>query len=317
MAATSMETCLKSVRSLPDDLRGRVALVDETLYISEEQKGKIEIINLATTASRLGIGGIVFVPPARFDAQYVRYAARTGLGDNEIQQMAIDLIARAHAQGASDIHVADMGTFCKIRFRVLGMLTDDSELDGFTGRQLIRVIYDHLGASQDTSAFNNKFSLDARIADRNVLPHGVHSVRIHSEPTECIHGEDGFGTFMALRLIHDTSGASGTLEERLERIALYKREIIIGEGLAAQYRRKTMVDLERRHRSACLQQQMGYGTESGAYFPDLHPLLQLYRLHYTLPGIFGEQEVLAELLRHRKAIVLKDLLDRGYAAVIQ
>ena len=31
----SMETCLKSVRSLPDDLRGRVALLDESLYISE------------------------------------------------------------------------------------------------------------------------------------------------------------------------------------------------------------------------------------------------------------------------------------------
>ena len=241
MAATSMETCLKSVRSLPDDLRGRVALVDETLYISEEQKGKIEIINLATRASGLGgIGGIIFVPPARFDAQYVRYAVRTGLGDNEIQQMAIDLIARGHAQGASDIHIADMGTFCKIRFRVLGMLTDDSELDGFTGRQLIRVIYDHLGASQDTSAFNNKFSLDARIADRNVLPHGVHSVRIHSEPTECIHGEDGSGTFMALRLIHDTSGASGTLEERLARLGFTDVDV-------------TITDRSGKQRMACAQ----------------------------------------------------------------
>lgn len=234
MATTNLEGCMKAIRALPDDLRGRVALMDDSLYISEEQKGKIEIINLSTKSTDFGIKSIVFVSPARFDAEYARYASRTGLGDTDIQQMAIDLIARAHAQGASDIHIVDMGTFCKTRFRILGMLTDDMELDGDTGRRLIRTIYEHLGSSQDSPTFDVISPLDGRIANRDFLPHGVHSVRIHSEPVECINGENGCGTFMPLRLIHDTSGASGTLEERLAKLGFTSSDVTITDRSGKQ-----------------------------------------------------------------------------------
>lgn len=233
--ATNFEGCMKAVRALPDDLRGRVALVDESIVISEEQKGKIEIINLCTTTSRLGILTIRFVQPGRFDAEYARYASRTGLGDTDIQQMAIDLIARAHRQGASDIHIEDNGTFCKTRFRILGMLVDDMELDGDTGRRLIRTIYEHLGSSQDSPTFDVISALDGRIANRDFLPHGVHSVRIHSEPIECINGENGYGTFMPLRLIHDTSGASGTLEERLAKLGFTSSDVTLTDRSGKQH----------------------------------------------------------------------------------
>ena len=232
--ATNLEGCMKAVRALPDDLRGRVALVDESIVISEEQKGKIEIINLSTRTSRLGILTIRFVSPGRFDAEYARYASRTGLGDTDIQQMAIDLIARAHRQGASDIHIEDNGTSCKIRFRILGMLVDDMELDGDTGRRLIRTIYEHLGSSQDSPTFDVISALDGRIANRDFLPHGVHSVRIHSEPTECINGENGCGTLMPLRLIHDTSGASGTLEERLAKLGFTSSDVTLTDRSGKQ-----------------------------------------------------------------------------------
>ena len=212
---------------LPDAARFRTALVDDELFISEDVRGEPALVSLAVDMARLGVTGVNFVPPGDFDANYARFASRTGLGDTDIQQMAIDLIARAHAQGASDIHVVDSGTFCKTRFRILGMLVDDMELGGDTGRRLIRIIYEHLGSAQDSPTFDVISPLDGRIANRDFLPQGVHSVRIHSEPVECVNGENGYGTFMALRLIHDTSGASGSLEERLGKLGFTGSDVVL------------------------------------------------------------------------------------------
>lgn len=212
---------------LPDAARFRTALVDDELFISEDVRGEPALVSLAVDMARLGVTGVNFVPPGDFDANYARFASRTGLGDTDIQQMAIDLIARAHAQGASDIHVVDSGTFCKTRFRILGMLVDDMELGGDTGRRLIRIIYEHLGSAQDSPTFDVISPLDGRIANRDFLPQGVHSVRIHSEPVECVNGENGYGTFMALRLIHDTSGASGSLEERLAKLGFTGSDVVL------------------------------------------------------------------------------------------
>lgn len=212
----SMENRIALIRALPENLRSRMALIDNSaLYASEEIRGDLAVVNLSMRLFADGIREISFVPPGKFDEDYGRYASRSGLGDTEIQQMGIDLISKAHDQGATDIHIADMGTFCRIRFRILGMLRDERELDGETGRRMIRSIYEHLGDAQDSPTFDLISQLDGRIANKDYLPHGVHSVRIHSEPIECAGAENGVGTFMPLRLIYDTSGAAGSLEERL------------------------------------------------------------------------------------------------------
>jgi hypothetical protein len=140
---------------------------------------------------------------------------RRARGQNEIQQMAIDLIARAHKAGASDIHIVDTGTYTRIKFRVLGLLREDSQMEAETGRQMISTIYGILGQSADSPSFNAIERQDGRIVKRDYLPEGVHSVRIHTEPIECAHAESGTGTFMALRLLYDSTRATGTLEERL------------------------------------------------------------------------------------------------------
>lgn len=232
---------MKQLRALPDDLRSRVAVKDGTLYISEEHRGKLEIVNLVMALRDQGIRESLFVPPGRFDEDYARYASRSGLGDTDIQQMAIDLIARAYDQGATDIHIVDMGTFCRTRFRILGMLRDDRELDGDTGRRMIRAIYEHLGSSQDSPTFDVISRLDGRIANKDYLPRGVHSVRIHCEPIECAGAENGVGTFMPLRLIYDTSGASGTLEERLAQLGFTDADVTLTDrhGRTRQARAQT------------------------------------------------------------------------------
>lgn len=220
---------LQKINSLPEHIRARVALVGDSLIVSEEMQGQMPLVNIAPHLRARGVEDVLFVQASRFDAEYARYASRSGIGENEIQQLAIDLIARAFEAGATDIHIANMGTYVRSRFRVLGLLRDDQEFDVETGSRMIRTIYEHLGAAQDAPAFDPISRLDGRIINRDYLPQGLYSIRIHCEPIECDGAPDGKGTFMPLRLLRDTTGASGTLEERLANLGYTDRETEIVE----------------------------------------------------------------------------------------
>lgn len=213
-----MQRRIQLIGELPEQIRLRVALMHDTLICSEELQGNVVLVNFISRLHELGVKDFQFVAPSRFDADFARYASRSGMGENDIQQMAIDMIVRAFEAGASDIHIANMGTHVRSRFRVLGLLRDDMEWDVETGSRMIRAIYEHLGDSQDAASFDVISRLDGRIINRDYLPQGLYSVRIHSEPIECDGAPDGKGTFMPLRLLYDSSGASGTLEERLTQL---------------------------------------------------------------------------------------------------
>lgn len=200
---------------ISEKVRGKVALIDGSLHISDDLKGNLDMVALVARLRRRGIPAPVFHSPRDFEEHFAKFAVRRARGQNEIQQMAIDLIARAHKAGASDIHIVDTGTYTRIKFRVLGMLREDSQMEAETGRQMISTIYGILGQSSDSPAFNAIERQDGRIVKRDHLPEGVHSVRIHTEPIECAHAGNGTGTFMALRLLYDATMAKGSLEERL------------------------------------------------------------------------------------------------------
>lgn len=232
---------LRLINALPDHMRGRLALMESGLVASEELQGTLPLINLASQLRAVGVANVEFVPASRFDADFARFASRSGIGENEIQQLAIDLLARAYECGATDIHLAHMGTHVRSRFRVLGLLRDDQEYDADTGARMIRAIYEHLGAAQDAPAFDVNSRLDGRIINRDYLPQGLYSVRIHSEPIECDGAPDGKGTFMPLRLLRDTTGASGSLEERLGKLGYTCEEVTLydNEGHARRARAQT------------------------------------------------------------------------------
>lgn len=234
---------LRLINALPDHMRGRLALMESGLVASEELQGTLPLINLASQLRAVGVANVDFVPASRFDADFARYASRSGIGENEIQQLAIDLLARAYECGATDVHLAHMGTHVRSRFRVLGLLRDDQEYDADTGARMIRAIYEHLGAAQDAPAFDVNSRLDGRIINRDYLPQGLYSVRIHSEPIECDGAPDGKGTFMPLRLLRDTTGASGSLEERLGKLGYTCEEVTLydNEGHARVARAQTSI----------------------------------------------------------------------------
>lgn len=225
------EELTSKLNELPENIRSKIAIREHDNIIeitaSEELKNDTRAINLITQIDENGECTIRYVSPSRFESEFAKYASRTAVGENEIQQLAIDMIARAFHQGATDIHIANFGTYAKIRFRILGMLKDDRELDVDTAERMIRTIYEHLGAAQDAPAFDSISRLDGRIVNRDYLPQGLYSIRIHVEPIEADGVVTGKGTFMPLRLMHDSSGASGTLEERLAQLGYTSEDVTI------------------------------------------------------------------------------------------
>ena len=205
---------LSIIEDVPEDIRGRVALVNGVLHISAELKDNLEIVNFYGNLRRRGILSYEFHKPNEFDSIYASQATRTGHAENEVQQYAIDLIRQAYDTGASDIHLMDFGLYTIIRFRCLGMLTDHTQLNSDLGKRLIACIYQKLSQSA-APCFSPTERQDGRIAQRNYLPPNVHSVRVHSEPIECSQSESGVGTSMSLRLLYDATSAHGSLQERM------------------------------------------------------------------------------------------------------
>lgn len=216
---------------LPERIRDRVALLEGVLHISEDLLGDVDLSFLLSNLRCRGIVRHEFHKPSEFEEQYARFAARNAKADNEIFQMAIDLIVRAHREGASDIIIADNGSFTLVKFRRLGRMCEDSQIAADTGRKMIRVIFDTLGQSSNGPAFTALERLDARIVKRDYLPEGVHSVRIHTEPIECAQADNGTGTFMALRMLFDSTTASGTIGERLEVLGFREEQRLVVDDL--------------------------------------------------------------------------------------
>lgn len=220
-----MQTSLLFLDTLPQKVRSRVALIDGVLHLSEDLKGDPAMLALVADMRRRGVLQHEFHLPSVFGEQYARYATRRATGDNEIQQLAIDLISRAYSRKASDIHIADTGAYTRIKFRCLGMLCEDSQLEAETGQRMIRAIYEYLGKSADSPSFSPYDRQEGRIAKRDVLPEGVHSVRIHVEPIESTEAESGTGTFMALRLLYDSTSARGNLNERMTALGFTAKHV--------------------------------------------------------------------------------------------
>lgn len=216
--------------SVPEAMRGRIALVDGKLIMSAELQGNLEMISFVGNMRRRGILEYKFYSPKHFDAEYAKVAERTIPGDNEIQKFAIELLAKAHAAGATDIHIIHVGPYTMIQFRILGMLTDFTQLEGEFGENLVACIYQKLSQSAD-ACFSPSERQDGRIASRKYLPPQVHSVRVHSEPIECALAKNNTGTSMSLRLLYDSTSAAGTLSERMGRLGFTADQCEIAQYL--------------------------------------------------------------------------------------
>lgn len=199
---------------VPQDLRGRIAIQGGALRVSKELQGKPSLESFVSLARRRGVSELTWHKPDEFDARYravVQFAKST---QSEVQAYAVQLLRDAYERGASDIHITNYGAYGAIHMRRLGLLSDHDQLAAGDSPALIRAIYDTMTNAGDAT-FSPSERQDGRIVLRKFLPAEVHSVRVHTEPLECAQSADGNGTFMALRLLYDSTRATGSLEERV------------------------------------------------------------------------------------------------------
>lgn len=203
------------LENLHPSLKDRIVLLNGVLHWSVELKGNMELDSLVARLQRYGIHKYSSHKPEEFDKHYKMQIELSPIkSDNEVQAKAIELIHAAYKEGASDIHITNFGSYTLISFRSLGMVRYYTQLSGKIGSRVIQSIYQSLGQSGDAT-FTASKRQDARITDRDFLPPGVHSIRIHTEPIQSTHSADGKGSYLAMRLLFDATKAKGNLEERL------------------------------------------------------------------------------------------------------
>ncbi len=208
---------------IPKELQERVLLLNDIIYISAEVADDAVLMSFLSYAARKG-----FKETKRLEAEEFQKLRKKNITKAEtksdIQDLAVQIIADAYDQGASDIHIGDYGPFASIQFRKLGMLQNYKQLMGEIGRKVIVAMYQTMSNSADTT-FVAKERQDGRIVSNDFLPADVHSIRIHTEPLDCSMAENGTGTFMALRLLYDRTTAKGNLQDRLKTLGFSERHI--------------------------------------------------------------------------------------------
>jgi len=208
---------------IPASLQERVLFLDGKIYISAEVEDDAILMSFLSYAARKGFRENERLKPEEFQKLRKKHFVRVDT-TSDIQDLAIEIIADAFNEGASDIHIGDYGPFASIQFRKLGMLQNHRELMGETGRKVITAMYQTMSNSADTT-FIAKERQDGRIVSSDYLPAEVHSIRLHTEPLECSMAENGIGTFLALRLLYDRTTAQGSLKERLSTLGYSERHI--------------------------------------------------------------------------------------------
>jgi type II secretory ATPase GspE/PulE/Tfp pilus assembly ATPase PilB-like protein len=186
------------------------------LKVSSAWRGTPELMSFYELARRRGVIEVEFLKAEDFQRSYEDNSRLENTEDknSELQAFAKDLIQKAYEQKASDIHIADFGTYGTIEFRCLGMLKKISEMTGDKIQHLIAVIYSTMSSQCSTTSHSPSVYQDARITRREFLPSAVNSIRVHTAPIEC-SGGDADSCFMVLRLLYDSTNASGSLYNRL------------------------------------------------------------------------------------------------------
>jgi type II secretory ATPase GspE/PulE/Tfp pilus assembly ATPase PilB-like protein len=208
---------------IPKDCRNQVAIIEGTIHLSEilrspENLGILSII--AQKASKSGLSReLIFHPPSEFMELYEKKSVLSFHGEKNQSRIiahAKMLIAEAYQLCASDIHVLDIGHYCQVKLRAKGHLSDYHQMNAEDGESLIQAIFNSMAAQSGQSTFNPQARNDARIVRRDFLPPDVHSVRLHTEPIQSSSERNaGQGTLLAMRLLYDSTKASGSLENRL------------------------------------------------------------------------------------------------------
>lgn len=200
-----------AIAQLPAKYKGMIVHKDGHLYLQKDLANDLAIDSFLSRMQRQWALAYEWV-----DSKFLREVAQSPIHlletESDVQNYAIKLFRNAYDMGVSDIHITDRGSKATIAVRRMGLVQEHEVLNGEVGRRLVIAIFQNLAQATTASAFNRVARLDGRIVNKAYLPDKVHSVRLHTEPIEAT---EGTGTFMALRLLYDSTDISGSLQNRL------------------------------------------------------------------------------------------------------
>lgn len=188
------------------------------IYVSELAKGRKDVVSFVNTVrKRAKAAGD---PPPRLRSksadeftkirEELRSAQPQEADPSETFRIAREMFRTASDKGASDIHILIYDRYAEVKMRVNGSLTKIQSLPAELARALLSTIYGAMADVADVT-FQPTERQDARVANPEILPKGVHGIRIAYSPTVQ-------GSMMVMRVLYDMKGISGTLEDRLTRL---------------------------------------------------------------------------------------------------
>lgn len=152
--------------------------------------------------------------------------------DAQNQELVLDIIDRATAMDASDIHLIGNDDVCRVRVRVYGLLEDYEvqrgqpiQFEEARGKRLRAAIYQGM-CDVAQSTWKPLQPQDARMTEAIVRRAGLYGARVATRPLDK-------GQLMVLRLLH-SRGPSFTLDSAgflPEQIALLRKGVRAKQGL--------------------------------------------------------------------------------------
>lgn len=188
---------------LSADLRSKMVLLsDGSLLVDENYRNDPHVLIKIALFKNILIDGnnltnkekIKYVKPEDIHSYYDDNTRLTVLQDaNQVQKRIIDLIAVAHAEKVTDIHIELRSPSTFIQFRKLGSLKIYQQLTYEDGNALCTTLYNSMTLSSGTS-YNPRTQQDANMRPE-FLPEGLAGIRIATGPTQ------GGNCFLVLRLL--------------------------------------------------------------------------------------------------------------------
>ena len=210
---------------IPVSIRDRVFLDSGILYVSEELQGKPELVQFIAINRVRGNKIFTYLPPEEFNEKNNELNKSKDIdatNDNEVEKVIKKILNAAYSKHASDIHVLDKGAYTIVRTRIHGQLIDFETYPKELGKAVQRVFYSK-SSSTSRPEMSVEHRLESRIVGSDILPKAIHSARLHTEPTETQPREKAASMF--LRLLYDSTKASGTLEQRMGQLGFTEQQI--------------------------------------------------------------------------------------------
>ena len=208
------EDSILEILSPPEELKSYIKVLPIKLdnewiayiYVSKDQVNKAEIkspirqiellarqkLNIKTVINTVTLEKLNSISSENKEEARKAIANRT-----KIQKKAKELFYSAALQNASDIHISIENHTSRVKYRVHGLLKEETQWNPVEADQFIRTVYTTMCDVSD-SYFNGTIPQNARISSREYLPESVFGVRVATSPqTE--------GLYVVFRLLYKQS----------------------------------------------------------------------------------------------------------------